>query len=366
MSDPFLDLFLRKVKELKVPAGSGTRPKIALRPLPEPKGSAAGVDGGGGAARVSGKSFRVARAVAVGEGHFDRELELELSPWESSAALEALRSSVELEVASRVKGRVLLDGSAYTPLSKWITRVIRVAMGRAKLSEIIALPKTLEALGKLEELGKKRVTFVSKSPMIKIFKEYLLLKEQGELFEKYVRGRLSRKELKELGRRRELFEPSADVDLIEGEGVSVGLRLGLQEPLKNLLLPSKWKRVLDMALENYKLYTNETYDGRLPKDLCFLGAPVAWWASYGRWKVLIEELGDKPLCLARYREEVGSFPEGLPELLAGAGSTYNVWLTLAHSLSTLKGEQMLEYIKLMSIQKGLGLDEIREELIYVM
>ena len=369
MNDPFLDLFLKKVRGLKTPQPLEPPFTISLSPLPEPREEeVVGVDGGGGAARVSGKSFRVARAVAIGKGYLDREMELELSPWESSAALEALRSSVELELTVRAPSTVLLDGSAYTPLSKWITRVVRVARGRAKLSEIVALPKTLEALYKLQSLGKKRVTFVSKSPMVKIFKEYTVLKRHPKLFERYVRGRLSPKELRDVAKRDlpELFDSTADADALKGEGVSFGLRLGLPEPLRNLIVPSRWKTVLEMALENYKIYVGGEYSGPLPKDLCFLGAPVAWWVSYGRWKVMVEEFGEKPLCLARYRERVEGVPRGLPALLAGSGSTYNVWLALAHSLSTLRGEHLMEYLKLLSLETGLGLDEIREELIYVM
>jgi len=368
MNDPFMDIFLNKIKSLKLPEKAPRPIEIPMSPLPEPKeGEAVGVDGGSGAARLAGRSFRVARAVAIGDSYLDKDLELEVSRWDSSAALEALRSSVELALAVRSPKRTFVDGSAYTALSKWVTRVVRVARGRAKLSEILALPKTLLALSLLEELNKREdVAFVAKSPMVKFFSEYLAMKKDQKLFERYVRGRISPKEMREIAMRRGLVDYAPDLEAIEGEGVSFGLRLGLLEPLRNLIVPSRWKAVLEMALENYKIYAGEEYEGPLPKDLCFVKAPVAWWASYGRWKVLVEEFGDKPLCLARYREEVRASPKALPYLLGGAGSTYNAWLALAHSLSTLRGEHLIEYLKLLSVETGLGLDEIREELIYVM
>ncbi|ABU81586.1 DNA double-strand break repair nuclease NurA [Ignicoccus hospitalis] len=364
MTDIFVDIFFKKVEGLKPPRGDPPEP-LPLSELPEPEdGEVVGVDGGGGGARLGGLNFLVARAVAVGEGYLDKDLEVEALQWDSSAALEAMRSSMELKLASRSPRTTFVDGSAYTELVKWVARVVRVARGTAKLSEIVALPKTLEALYYWQELAKREdVAFVSKHPMVKTFREYLEVKKRGgKVFEKYVRGKLTTKELKEL-----IKKPVVpDAESLRGEGVTFGLALGLPEGARNLLLPRRWKAIMEMALENYRLYVGEEPEAKLPEDLCFSKAPVAWWASYGRWKVLVEEFSGKPLCLSRYREEVSERPKNLGALLAGSGSTYNAWLALAHGLSTLKGEQLMEYIKIIGVKLGISVDEVREDLIYLM
>ncbi len=372
MTDIFFNILVSKIEKISLERTRKSVQKISMEPLPPPEDKeSVAVDGGGGSTRLlPGRVVRIVRAVAIGDNYMDKDLDVEVSEWESTSALEAARSVLELSLAAKASKVVLVDGSAYTMLSKWITRVVRIARGKAKASEIVALPKTLKALSALEELMKRKdVVFVSKSPLLKLFMEYettkRLSKDDPKLFERYVRGVMTRKDMMELVYKYKIPMYGSDVDMIQEEGCSYGLQLGLHEPLRKLLVPNAWSRVIRAAIENYKLFMGESYEGPMPKNLCFLPAPVGWWVKIGRWKLFVEEAAGKPLCLAKYRSETDLRPRALPLLVAQAGATYNKWLTLAHALSTLSGEQMMNYVKVIALRLGVSLDELREELIYV-
>ncbi|UXD22020.1 hypothetical protein IPA_00945 [Ignicoccus pacificus DSM 13166] len=373
--DVFVDLFLEKIRirgsDLKFNA------KIPLRPLPKGEEvEQAGVDGGGGVLKLEGgKVLYIARAVAVSSDGMIRDMIVEVNPWESKPLLESMRSYVELSAASRVKDKeLLMDGSYYTVVVRWLQRVARVALMKAKTSEILSLPYTLLALEKLVDIVKKKPIFVAKSPRFKVFKDYLILKELYERtgYEKFYflmkSPELDKKELIPYLRdpnARDLVQvllsaAISDVDMIEGEGYTFGLELGLPRKIRRILSPSMIREIVQMARENYEMTTGEEAPRVNLEELCYLKSPVLWWVSTGRVKFTVEEASGQPLCISSVRREIDAAPSALPHLVA---HEYNPWLALAHTISTLKGEQLMVYAQLLKARLGIGMEVIREDLL---
>ncbi len=378
MSDLFLDLLMERLEVVRVQKNY-VNAEIPLESLPEPEDiPQAAVDGGGGHARLEGGlSIRIARAVLIGDDVFEKDLDLEIDEWDSLASLEALRSSLELRLANVSDVLTFVDGSAYTQIVTWISRIMKVASGKAKTSEIVALPKTIEALAELLELSKKPVAFVSKEPKFKVFKEIMLAERLSEVTDKdflrVIKDRpLDKKQILEvivkykdsLG---SLASPSLlDVHMIRAEGVSKGVVVGLPRQVRSKLTPTTFRKILTMAAEMYKITVGK--DIEIPKgleNLCFMKAPVLWWVSFGRWKLTLEEFSGPPLCLAPYREMSDVMPRHLSALIAQSGSNYHSWLSLAHSLSTLRGEHMMTYLSIIKEKIGIGLSNAREELLFL-
>jgi len=374
----FLDLFLNKLKVRE--NWSNVNVKIQLRPLPSPREAKVGaVDGGGRAAKLErGLVLYVARGALVSEEGIEREMIAEICPWESKPYLESARSLSELMVAQRFKGDLLLmDGSYYTIITRWLQRLFRIAMMRAKVSEIASLPYTLLALENIIKVIKMNAVFVAKSPNFKIFKEYLLLKELFEetgdekFFILMKEPYINKKDLidfikdPKIGRKiSALLNASlSDIDLLEGEGVSKGLEPGVPRALRRFLSPSKLKEVVEIARENYQV----TFGDDTPKvdlsELCFLRSPVVWWVKIGRVVFTVEEASGSPLCTSAVRREVDAYPRSLPKMLSSSNG-YSYWLTLAHVVSTVKASHLETYLQLVRSRLGLESEAIREDLIF--
>jgi hypothetical protein len=370
-----MDMFLEK---LSIRNGKEDYlPELELNPLPEPvEVEQVGVDGGGGAAKLEGgKVLYVARAIAVSEEGIVRDLKAEVAPWESKPLLEAMRSFVELSVALKAPQKeLLIDGSVYTMLTRWLQRVTRVALMKARTSEIISLPYTLLALEKLVAVIKRKPIFISKSPKFKVFKDYLVLKKiyeikgddrfyemlrTPELDKKALMIYLKDREIKDLIRTI-LNAAISDIDIVRGEGYSFGLELGIPQKVRRVINPPILREIVQMARENYEMTTGEEAPKVNLEDLCYSPSPVAWWVSKARVKFVVEELSGRPLCLSALRVERKEMPASLPHLIV---SDYNPWLTLAHSISTLKGEQLMMYLQLLRAKTGLDMEAIREDLL---
>ncbi len=354
--------------------------KIRLKPLPPPIEKEQGaVDGGGGVIKLEGRAvLYVARAALVSKDGIERDLVAEVSPWESKPVLEAMRSYVEMEVAKRYTGELLvMDGSYYTALNRWLQRIIRIALMKAKVSEIVSLPYTLLALQSLIDVVKRGSIFIAKNPRFRVFKEYLILKKlyestgKDKFFILMKEPRNLKKDLIEYLHDdaikpmiMQLMNPSLyDSDMLEGEGVSFGLQPGMPRALRRFLSPPKLKEIVEMARESYRLTIGEEAPEVNLEDLCFLKSPVIWWVRSNGFTFTIEEPAGDPLCLASIRKEVNENPKSLPYLI-GFKSSYNPWLTMAHVISTVRGEQLLTYAKLVKAKMGLGGEIIREELLY--
>ncbi len=378
MSDIFLDIFMEKLKKYEMPKRD-LNIDINMDDLPEPKDTdQAAVDGGGGQTRLEGGlSIRIARAILIGNNILEKDLDLEIDEWDSLSSLEALRSSLELSLANRSNVLTFVDGSAYTQLSAWITRIIKIALGKAKSSEIVALPRTLSALNELLKLNKSNVAFIAKEPKFRILKEVILAQRltalEGRDYSRCLRdGPLDKKQLYVLIMKhkqilRPLSSPSLlDSHIVTSEGVSKGITLGLPKKLRNRLFPSEFRKILNMAAEMYKFTVGR--DIEIPRGLegiCYMRAPIIWWVKYGRWKITIEEFSGPPLCLAPYREMGDVKPRTLAAFLSQSGSNYHAWLSLAHSLSTMRSEHFMTYLNILREQKDLSISTTREELLYL-
>ena len=378
MSDIFLDLFINRLRDLKIPQKEAEI-EAEMRELPEPsEEEQAAVDGGGGQARLEGGlSIRVARGILIGEGLLEKDLDLEIDEWDSISSLESLRSFLELRLANSSDVLTFVDGSSYTQLSTWIMRIIKIASGKAKSSEIVSLPNTLNALSELLKLSKRETAFVAKEPKFRILKEVMIAERLSEVDSKdYIKalrdGPLDKKQLYETSLKYRnalgpLLSPSLlDSHLLKTEGLSKGIVLGLPKRLRSKLYSSEFKKVVRMAVEVYKLTTGR--DVNIPKgleEICYVKAPILWWVKYKRWKFTIEEFSGPPLCLAPYREVRNDVPKTLAAFLSQSGSSYHAWLSLAHSLSTMKGEHFMTYLNILKEQKGLGMNTAREELLYL-
>ena len=378
MSDIFLDIFIERLKSLKPPQKE-VEVEIEMRELPEPlERRQAAVDGGGGQARLEGGlSIRIARGILIGDDLLKKDLDLEIDEWDSLSSLESLRSFLELKLANSSDVLTFVDGSSYTQLSTWIMRIIKIATGKAKSSEIVSLPNTLNALNELLKLSKKEVAFVAKEPKFRILKEVIIARRLSELEDKdYVKalreGPLDKKQLYETSLKYKnvlgpLLSPSLlDSHLLNSEGLSEGIVLGLPKRLRSKLYPSEFKKIIRMAAEVYKLTTGREVN--IPKgleEICYMKAPTLWWVRYKRWKFTLEEFSGPPLCLAPYREVRNDVPKTLGAFLSQSGSSYHAWLSLAHSLSTMKGEHFITYLNILKEQKGLGMNVAREELLYL-
>ena len=378
--DVFLDILFKKLRVRSKPAVSV--PKIELKDpgdiLDGVKRNYYAVDGGGGVIKLEGgRSLYVVRAVAVSKDDIIRDLDAEISYWYGKPILEAMRSWVELETASRAPiDLTVVDGSYYTMVVKWVTRVLRIALMRAKLSEIVSLPFTLRALKALEELtSKKEVVFISKNPSFRIFKNYYVLKklyeETGE--ERYYSlmkdPSVIKKDLIYQAKREDLRDyvllllnsAVTDLDLLEGEGFSNALELPLPRQLRKFAPSLKWAEVVKMAKEYYEMSVGEDLDEPHP-NLCNFKVPFIWWYKKGNTALAIEEVGGRSICSSSSIKEWETFPKLAPKVMGKEGD-YPPLLEIAHALSTLSSSQLMSYASLISSVLDIKMESLREELI---
>ncbi len=379
-SDMFLDELFKKLKIREKPIVD--LPKIELREPPESPSNRRlkyyAVDGGSGMVKLEGgQTLYVARAVAVSRDELVRDLNAEINYWHSKPLLEAMRSEVEVGVALNAPSDVvLMDGSYYTMITKWITRVVRIAFMKAKLSEIASLPFTLRALASLGELvSKKKTVFISKNPSFKLFKNYYLLRELYERTRKskyYVLSKdpiLLKKELladlsDESVRKYALLllnSAITDMDLLKGEGISNALELPLPKQLRRLAFHLKWDEVIKMAIEYYEMSLGETME-RVAVDLCAFRAPRLWWFKRDGVALTIEEPTGPSLCAAGSVNEIEKFPDLALEFLSKE-TPYPPLLEVAHMMSTLSSAQMAAYARMVASVVDLKIEKLREELI---
>ncbi|ALU12113.1 hypothetical protein EYM_00460 [Ignicoccus islandicus DSM 13165] len=377
--DIFLDILFKRLQvkekpELKVPKIGLKEPEVTVNEIE----NFYAVDGGGGLAKLDGgRTFYVARAVATSREDIIRDLRAEVTYWHSKPLLEAMRSEVELKVALSAPGNaVVMDGSYYTMVTKWMTRILRIALMRAKLSEIVSFQPTISALNLLNELLlRKKIVFIAKNPSFKFFKNYYILRKMYEETgdEKYFllmkEPLLNKKDLLTEAKRKSIREyvllllnsAVTDADLLEGEGLSSALELPLPKQLRKFASPSKWNEVSKMAAEYYELSVGES--PRFDRfNVCNLRVPRIWWLKKGKVFLTIEELSEISICaLTSIRER-----EIVPNLalrILGNELEYPPLLEVAHMLSTLSSSQLLSYVNLLSTSMNIGIDGLREELI---
>ena len=340
--------------------------KVPWQPLPERAScEASAVDGGGGIIYLGPASLiYIARAVSVGKDKI-KEVSVERGSWESSSFLEAMRSYLELSIASRATAEtVFIDGSMITVLVKWIERVRRVAFMRSKTSEIVALKYTIPALKLLTDLM-SRATFVVKDPKSVFFKNYLLMMEAYEKSgdERFLRLALkfSPKEAIELmriykGEIKEILKIVVnpmirDVHLIpDSDGVSYALEIPI--PVSSTKL-NAW---IKYAVEAYE----EIMDKPLDRPLITFPRPsVRFWIIRNRGRVIaMEEAGSSVT-----KTLVKEYPRTLPCFLSDSYSgVYHSLLELAHRLSTLKSEQLEAYALIARAYSG-GIESIKGNLL---
>ncbi len=340
--------------------------KMPWQPLPEPEEcEASAVDGGGGVIYLGPASLLyVARAVCVGKDKA-REVNVEKGSWESSSFLEAMRSHLELLIASKATADTLfIDGSMITMLMKWIERIRRVAFMRSKTSEIVSLKYTIPAIKILLELM-NRAVFVTKDPKSVFFKNYLLMKEAYEKSgdERFLRLALkfSPKEAVELmriyrGEVKEILKFALnpmirDVHLIpDSDGVSYALEVPV--PVGSAKL-NAW---IKYAVEVYEEILDESLDRPL---VSFPRPSVRFWIVRNKGNVIaIEEAGS-----STSKTLTKVYPRSLPCFLKDSYSgVYHSLLELAHRLSTMKSEQLEAYALLARAYSG-GIESIKGRLL---